>query len=545
MEAQAKWKQLNFNAIQQEFESLNKLTGYGDDEASNAAIATMNTEIALASFYAQEPFDYYVQNFPGGLPDTNLSTLDASMPNLPIRRTLEKIANACEKYNTSCAGLRQVMQEDLTLFNVDMPVYHQRISEAIGEYPAESWIPFLRSHVIKGWAPVLGNQFETVLLKSSALIQGVQKAPERWHKCSNAAMNALAHTADKVYRLLYFPPAAEAEGHMLMSSIKAAFIENLKSVEWLDASTRKRALDKASALTMSLGGTNDPYYIHFPVSRTSYYNNTLHAFRAKMLGSFAEIDETMRKDKWAMAAFAVNAYYDRTVNALFIPAGVMQPPFFYPYFYGSAEAHAARNYGGIGSVIGHEFSHGFDNKGAKYDASASLKNWWSDTVAADFKVKTNCVKSLYDQFVIQSVKVDGEKTEAENIADHGGLKVSLQALKAHLYVLNNTPPLPHTPPSVSSSSSEFASYGEEISSYGKETSSDSRAVRLYFVSFGQLWCSKERQNGGYTHMQTESDPHAPGPFRTNGAVSQNEDFAVAFRCPSGSAMNPLHKCQIW
>jgi len=237
-----------------------------------------------------------------------------------------------------------------------------------------------------------------------------------------------------------------------------------------------------------------------------------------------------------MAAFSVNAYYDSSRNSLYIPAGIMQPPFFYPFFRGTEEARTARNYGGIGSIMGHEFTHGFDNQGAKFDADALRRDWWSNATHEEFDNKTQCMRRLYDGLVFQDIATDGKKTLGENIADHGGLKVALRAFRKRIHDENPLFPTFET--------KTYSAGRHAPPSAGDELSADTGAVRLFFVSFGQLWCSKARRNSGFTHFQ-HKDPHPPGPFRTNAAVSQNPDFAKAFRCPLGSAMNPINKCQVW
>ena len=385
MEEALAWRRLNFMTLFKEFEALHQLTGLSQEQARKMTTMTMNAEIRLASFFSREPIKEYLVKHPGGLQDTSLEELEQRMPNLPWRRTLEKLAAACGSYNTSCTGLHTVLDNPrMPVVNMDMPVYYASISEALGEYDPASWAPLLRSHVVKQWAPLLGTHFEKVILEAMTALNGVQERPARWHKCSSAAMAALPHEADEVYRELFFPPAAQASGERLLTAIRDAFVHNLETVDWLgrgnDTATRAMALRKAKALTMSLGGTNEPYYTTFAVSRRQYFDNALRAMQAKMIADFSQLGQPVKRNHWNMAAFSVNAYYDRSLNALFIPAGIMQPPFFSPSFTGPADGRLARDFGGIGTVIGHEFSHGFDNNGAKYDDHSLLANWWSPEV---------------------------------------------------------------------------------------------------------------------------------------------------------------------
>jgi len=220
----------------------------------------------------------------------------------------------------------------------------------------------------------------------------------------------------------------------------------------------------------------------------------------------SKVDKKVDRKEWSMRASTVNAYYDNGVTSLFVPAAVLQPPFF------SDTYKAVRNFGGIGCVMGHEFTHGFDNTGRKFDAHSRMREWWQKPVVSRFREHSHCIEKLYDNFEIAGENVDGNGTLGENIADMGGLKISLRAWE-HLHTQTHG-----APPSL-------------------------QEQRLFFVSFAQNWCDKNRQKAEEQTVLT--DEHSPNIFRVNGPVSQNPDFAQAFGCPVGSPMNPNHRCVLW
>ena len=184
----------------------------------------------------------------------------------------------------------------------------------------------------------------------------------------------------------------------------------------------------------------------------------------------------------------------------------MQPPFFSPDY------DMARNFGGVGAVIGHEMTHGFDSRGRRFDALGEYDAWWDPVSEARFQKRTDCLERLYGHLTIAGVSLAGHRVLGENIADAGGAAIALRAYRAWHKSARGTPP----PPA-----------GE----------------RLFFAAFGQLWCDKQRRQ--QARLQAQNEEHSPGVFRCNGVVSQNRDFAAAYACPPGSPMNPDNKCVVW
>ena len=331
-------------------------------------------------------------------------------------------------------------------------------------------------------------------------------AHTRWLKCVNAVSRGLPYTTNKAYLARHFSARALSKGESIVAGIKKSFVADLHVMPWLDNETRAEALKKAVGMETHLGSPDHYTALTYTVSRWSYVNNSLLGNAANMLRNLAMLDQVPDRDKWNMQSWAVNAYYDNTVNAIFIPAGIFQPPFF------DEAARMEQNFGGIGAIVGHEITHGFDNLGSRFDADQNLRDWWTPHVAKEFHDRMRCIADLYSGFQIADSMVVGSKTLGENMADFGGTKIAHQALMSW----------------------HQQHFGDNASEAGE---------RLFFISFGQLWCEKGRKRSLQSRVQ--QDMHSPGPFRANGVVSQNADFARVFGCPKDAPMNPGYKCQVW
>ena len=321
-----------------------------------------------------------------------------------------------------------------------------------------------------------------------------------------ATTEGLSALTDQAYVQQFFGNASKAQGTALLGYIKAEFVRNLERVTWMDEETRAHALAKARRMQLNLGGPASYISFPYPVSRESYFNNSVNAVRCRQLRQFVDVGQPSDAGSWKFPASTVNAWYDNSNNALYVPAAMMQKPFFSPDF------PPAQNFGAIGAVMAHEMTHGYDDTGAYFDEDREMRMWWSKPAASTFSARARCIQTLYSGLSIDGVRVSGTATLGENIADFGGLKV---AYRAYLAWYN-------------------ATYG------GAPTLEDRQLV---FIAFGQNWCDK--QHSEMQRYLVSSDEHAPSVFRTNVVVSQNADFAETFSCPAGSAMNPEDKCVMW
>jgi len=317
-----------------------------------------------------------------------------------------------------------------------------------------------------------------------------------------------------------------------IEAIKEAFVDNLPNLSWLDDETRTKAIEKVNAFVQKVGYSTSSPDIRLPVDLAEYYravevdpkkhfDNLVSTARWQSKEMWSQVGQKVDRGRWLMTPQTVNAYYNPPLNEIVFPAGILQSPFF------AAHDPEYLNYGGIGLVVGHELTHGFDNTGRQFDSKGRLVQWWSNATIDAFKDKTTCFVDQYSNFTMPtpsggSVNVNGKLTLGENLADNGGLKQAYQAWKKRFdsdeggdkYINHLLPGL---------------------ESLGRE--------KLFYVNFGRVWCQRIRPEAAFERIRT--DPHSPARWRVNGAVQNSNHFAKTFQCPSGTPMNPKAKCEMW
>ena len=315
--------------------------------------------------------------------------------------------------------------------------------------------------------------------------------------------------------------------------IKSAFKGNLAGLSWMDAATQALAAAKADKVfdmigypdwikCDSVGGSKCPktlatYYANFDVgASSSYFEAHENGAKFDVARNIADLAKPVDKFRWGMSPPTVNAYYSPSKNEIVFPAGILQPPFWH-----GEDALSALNFGGIGSVIGHELTHGFDDQGAQYNANGNLEPWWPPSVTAAFKEKTMCIEHEYAHFEFDGSPVNGHLTLGENIADNGGIKQSYTAWKA----VN------------AAAGAAGARRLPGLSEHSPE--------QLFFISYAQVWCNAIRPQEAKRLLVV--DPHSPHKFRVNGVMQNQPAFAAAFQCAEGTAMNPgpAKRCSVW
>ncbi|KAK3784347.1 hypothetical protein RRG08_053831 [Elysia crispata] len=350
---------------------------------------------------------------------------------------------------------------------------------------------------------------------------GISAEMARFRLCAGYATSNLDQCVGRMFIKDNFQVEAKVTVLDMIKELHKSFNELLDDLEWMDDKTRKMAKEKNDFISPKIGYPeqvmNDTYleerYSIFTYYRDKYFENVLENKRQAVSKNLRELRQPFDKKKWEGDPSQVNAYYNPVKNQIMFPAGILQPPFF------SMTYPKSMNFGGIGFLIGHEVTHGFDDKGRQYDKYGNLVQWWAKEAEMKFKKKAQCVIDQYGNFSVPGIdmNLNGVNTQGENIADNGGLK---QAFKA---------------------------YRNWVDRRGKEEpllpGLGFTHNQIFFINFAQMWCVLSRDAALIGSIRT--GVHSPGKFRVIGSAQNSPDFAKAFNCPSGTYMNPKKKCTVW
>ncbi|KAF8361762.1 nep-1 [Pristionchus pacificus] len=366
------------------------------------------------------------------------------------------------------------------------------------------------------------KRYDDVYHKLVKILLGKDDKSERWKDCVAAAQGKMAYASSALYAEKYFDKSAKATTLAMIDEITAAFNEMLKENSWMDETTKKEALEKANNMIRLIGFADwvldddklDEWYEKLDVSAS----DTLEAMVEKSHRwsndfSYRRLLEKVDRHEFTTNSATVNAFYSSIKNGIIFPAGILQLPFFSPSF------PKALNYGGIGAVIGHEITHGFDDLGNQFDASGNLHEWWQQQTRKEFEKRAKCIIDQYGNETIPEIdmNLNGKLTQGENIADNGGIKAAYRAYSSYLAKHGPEPRLPGMPQITNE--------------------------QLFFIGYAQTWCNKYKPEALTNTVLT--DPHAPGKFRVEVVAKNQKEFAAAFNCPIGSRMNPDERCAVW
>lgn len=384
--------------------------------------------------------------------------------------------------------------------NVTQPKYIAALNSLLASQPIEVWKAKIAFDYISANAEDLSKDFRDASFNYNKIFSGQKAQKERWKTMVSNTDGGLQDLASELFVKKYFTAEAKKRMDELVNNLQTAFKSRIEKLDWMNDSTRQKALSKLQAIVKKIGYPDKwKSFDDVEISRDNYFTNNQSIGRHSYKEMITKLGKPVDKTEWGMTPYTVNAYYNPSFNEIVFPAGILQFPFF------DANADDAINYGGIGMVIGHEITHGFDDQGRQYDAEGNLKDWWTTGDAEKFNAKTGEVVKQYDGYVIlDSMHVNGQLTLGENLADLGGLAIAYDAFKM-------------TPQSKST---------EKIDGFTPD--------QRFFLGFAQVWRLINRPET--MRVRVTTDPHSPEMFRVNGPLSNFQPFFDAFNIKEGDKM---------
>ncbi len=394
--------------------------------------------------------------------------------------------------------------------NVSNPEFFKQLSARIDSTPLADWKTYLRWHLVHDLAVVLSSNFVNENFRFfGQIMTGQKELQTRWKRCTRYTDTDLGEALGERFVERTFGAEGKARTLKMVNALEKALEKDITDLPWMTATTKQQALIKLHRIANKIGYPDKwRDYSSLKIIRGDAVGNSLRSNAFEVHRQLSKIGKPMDKMEWFMSPPTVNAYYSGTRNEIVFPAGILQPPFY------NKQGDDAVNFGGIGAVIGHELTHGFDDEGSKFDPDGNLRNWWTPTDEAEFKKRTDCIADEYSGFTaVDDVKLKGRLTLGENTADNGGVRIALIALQDTLGGTEAAPIQGYT------------------------------ADQRLFLGFGQIWCQNETDQ--IARLRAVTDPHSPGRYRTNGVVSNMPEFQKAFNCKAGSPMVRPNACRVW
>jgi endothelin-converting enzyme/putative endopeptidase len=468
------------------------LAGYNDARAKAAANAVFKMELELAR---------------------------ASLDNVQLRDP------QATNHKTTFAELQKLTPNfDWTIYyrqfglrpgnlNVNEPKFLQEFNRLLTVAPIDDWKTYLKWHLLNSAAPSLSDEFvQADFAFYGTYLNGAKENKPRWKRCVEETDNLLGEALGKKYVEKYFPPEAKARMQEMVRNLRTAMGETIQGLEWMSPATKQRALEKLSTFNPKIGYPDKwKDYSRVPITRASYWEDVVAGRRFAVRDNLLTIGKPVDRALWGMTPPTSDAYYNARLNEIVFPAGILQPPAF------NIEANDAVNYGAIGVVIGHEFSHGFDDEGAQYDAQGRLNNWWTDEDLKKFQQRTECVVNQFENYFVEpGLHHNGKLVLGESIGDLAGAKIAYRAFQISR---RGKPALP------------------TIDGFTPE--------QQFFIAWGQFRGDAVRPEFARTMVQ--GDPHPIGKYRVIGPLSNMPEFQQAFQCREGTLMvrPPTQRCEVW
>lgn len=395
---------------------------------------------------------------------------------------------------------------------VGQPEFFQELSKQINATPVDVWKKYLKFHVVNDVAPYLTHEIDEAHFDFyGKVVRGQEEQKPRWKRVLQIVDGSVGELLGKMYVDQHFKPEAKKRMLAMVNNLQETYRERIMRLDWMSDETKQKAVAKLNTFVKKIGYPDKwRDYSKLDIKPDNYLQNILAASRFDYDYMISKLGKPVDKTEWFMTPPTVNAYYNPAFNEIVFPAGILAFPFF------DMDADDAVNYGGIGCVIGHEMTHGFDDQGSKYAADGNLKNWWTPEDSARFAEKTHVVVDQFNNYtVLDSIHVKGELTLGENLADLGGLAIAYEAFQK----------------------TDEAKKGEKIDGFTPD--------QRFFLSWAQVWRANTRPEELANRIIT--DPHSPVEWRTNGPLSNMPQFYKAFDIKPGDKMYRPDsiRAQVW
>lgn len=417
------------------------------------------------------------------------------------KMTVKELEDLCPQFNWmnyfSGCGLKGIEE-----INVSQPLFFVEIGEMLEELSIEDWTLYLKWHLINNAAPYLSSDFLNRNFEFyGSYLSGKKVLQPTWKRVLRTEDYALGEAIGQMFVEKYFPPESKARMLELVGNLKLALGERIDQLDWMSQETKNRAQEKLQTMNVKIGYPDKwRDYSSLHVGSDSYFDNIRRAGAFNFRYEMSKIGKEVDPDEWGMTPQTVNAYYSPSRNEIVFPAGILQPPFFYP------DGDDAVNYGAIGVVIGHEMTHGFDDQGRQFDKDGNLTDWWTEEDSKKFKERAEVLVNQFNNFnVTDSVKANGQLTLGENIADLGGLNVAYTAVQK---AWTENPP------------------EKKVGGYTPE--------QRFFLAYAHVWA------GNITEQEmlrrTKEDVHSLGNLRVNGPLPNLSEFYSAWNIDENSEL---------
>ena len=397
--------------------------------------------------------------------------------------------------------------------NVTNPDFFRQVNQVLAALPLETLKTYVTWHFLNASAPWLSDPFVKANFKMRQGLTGQKQIQERWKRCVHLVDHSLGEALGQRYVEETFSPEEKQRILKMVDALEQSLDHDIQGLSWMSPGTKKQAKVKLEAIRNKIGYP-DVWrdYSRVVIKPHDLLGNVQRADEFESKREIAKIGKPLDRKEWGMTPPTVNAYYSPSYNEIVFPAGILQPPFF------DKKMDDAVNFGGIGIVIGHELTHGFDDQGRKFDPQGNLRDWWTEQDGQEFEKRVSCVADEYSSFTaVDNMKLNGRLTLGENTADNGGARIALAALERLI------------------AEDKTGKEGESVDGFTPE--------QRFFLGFARVWCEKQRPE--FLRMQVSTNPHSPGRYRVNGVVENMPEFQKAWGCKAGQPMVSENACRVW